>query len=68
MAPGDTARLYHRLSSYAPEREFTVPIDDPRVLQDFVANDFATWPAACKAYPPGLPVHELPRSWPPVAA
>ena len=27
MPPGDTARLYHRLSSYAPEREFTVPIE-----------------------------------------
>jgi hypothetical protein len=67
MAPGDTARLYHRLSSYAPEREFMVPIDDPRVVQDFVANDFATWPPACKAYPPGLPVVELPREWPAVA-
>ncbi len=66
MAPGDTARLYHRLSSYEPAREFLVPIDDPRVLQDFVGNDFATWPAACKAYPPGLPAVELPRDWPPV--
>lgn len=68
MAPGDTARLYHHLTSYTPEREFTVPIDDPRVLQDFVANDFATWPAPCKSYPDGLPVVELPRSWPAVAA
>jgi SagB-type dehydrogenase family enzyme len=64
MAPGDTARLYHRLTSYSPEREWTVPLDDPRVLQDFVPNDFATWPAPCKAYPPGLAVVELPRSWP----
>jgi nitroreductase len=68
MASGDTARLYHRLTSYEPEREFTVPIDDPRVLQDFVANDFERWPAPCKAYPTGLPVVELPRSWPAVAA
>ncbi len=66
MAPGEVTRLYHRLSSYAPEREFTVPIDDPRVVQDFVANDFATWPPACKVYPPGLPVVELPREWPAV--
>jgi SagB-type dehydrogenase family enzyme len=68
MAAGDTARRYHALSSYAPEREFMVPIGDPRVLQDFVANDFARWPAACKAYPPGLPVVELPHEWPAVAA
>src|SRR3954471_10983843 len=67
MAPGDTARLYHRLSSYEPEREFTVPIDDPLVLRDFVANDFDSWPAACKAYPDGLPVVELPQRWPDVA-
>ncbi len=65
MAPGDTARLYHRLTSYSPEREWTDPVDDPRVLQDFVPNDFATWPAACKAYPAGLPALELPRDWPP---
>ena len=64
MPPGDTARLYHRLSSYEPEREFTVPIDDPLVLQDFVANDFARWPAPCKVYPDGLPRVELPRAWP----
>src|SRR4051812_18793256 len=30
MAPGDTARLYHRLTSYTPDREWTTPVDDPR--------------------------------------
>jgi SagB-type dehydrogenase family enzyme len=64
MPPGDTARLYHRLSSYAPEREFTVPIDDPLVLQDFVANDFARWPEPCKTYADELPTVVLPREWP----
>jgi SagB-type dehydrogenase family enzyme len=68
MTAGDTARLYHRLTSYSPEREWTVPLDDPRVVQDFVPNDFDTWPAPCKSYPPGLPVAELPRTWPAVAA
>ena len=68
MAPGDAVRLYHELTSYSPEREWTVPIDDPRVLQDFVSNDLETWPAPCKAYPPGLPVLELPRDWPAAAA
>jgi hypothetical protein len=64
MAPGDTARLYHRLTSYSPEREWTDPIDDQRVVQDFVPNDLETVPPFCKAYDDGLPVVELPRDWP----
>ena len=64
MAPGDTARLYHRLTSYGREREWDAPVDDPRVLRDFEANVRATFPAHCKAYPAGLPVVELPRKWP----
>ncbi len=72
MAPGDSARLYHRLTSYDltswdPAENWVTPVDDPRVLQDFVPNDLATFPALCKAYPPGLPTVELPRSWPPGA-
>jgi len=68
MAPGDAARLYHQLTSYAPDREWTTPVADPRVLQDFVPNDYATWPKQVKAYPAGLPVTALPRVWPPPAA
>jgi SagB-type dehydrogenase family enzyme len=64
MAAGDTARLYHRLTSYEPEREWDAPVDDPRVLRDFEPNVRETFPAHCKAYPDGLPVVELPRSWP----
>ena len=64
MAEGDTARLYHRLTSYESEGwDWDVKVDDPLVLQDFVANDFATWPAPCKTYPDGLPVVGLPREW-----
>src|SRR3954452_13454580 len=63
MAAGDTARLYHRLTSYSPEREFTDPIDDPRIVQGFVQNDYATVPPFCKAYPDGLARVELPREW-----
>ena len=63
MASGDTARLYHQLTSYTPERAWDAPVDDPRVLQDFKANVRDTFPAPCKAYPAGLPVVELPRSW-----
>ena len=68
MAPGDTARLYHELTSYEPGREWTTPVGDLRVRQDFVPNDLETLPAPCKAYPSDLPVVELPRNWPPVAA
>jgi hypothetical protein len=64
MAPGDTARLYHRLTSYdSVGWDWDVKADDPLVLQDFVPNDFATWPAACKTYADGLPVAALPREW-----
>ncbi|MEP6638152.1 MAG: hypothetical protein ABJC39_02285 [Chloroflexota bacterium] len=70
MPPGDTARLYHRLTSYSyiPGEEWPPPADDQRVLQDFVPLDLERLPAPCKAYPHGLPVLALPRSWPPVEA
>jgi SagB-type dehydrogenase family enzyme len=63
MPPGDTSRLYHRLTAYSPEREFTDPLDDPRIVQGFVQNDYATVPPFCKAYPEGLARVELPREW-----
>jgi SagB-type dehydrogenase family enzyme len=68
MAPGDTVRLLHRLTSYEPGREWTTPVDDPRVRHDLVPNDLATFPAPCKAYPPGRPAIALPREWPQPAA
>jgi hypothetical protein len=69
MAPGDTARLYHRLTSYGPEKEFpATPVDHPLVLQDFVANDIATWPPQVKADSDGLERVDLPRDWPAVDA
>jgi hypothetical protein len=64
VAAGDTARLYHRLTSYEPDREWDEPVDDPRVLTDFEPNVRATFPAHSKTYPPGLPAVELPRRWP----
>jgi SagB-type dehydrogenase family enzyme len=66
--PGETARLYHRLTSYVPEREWTDPVDDPRVRHDFVPNDLDIVPAPCKAYAPGLPRVALPSDWPRVEA
>lgn len=69
MAPGDTARLYHQLTSYAAGDDFPAPpADHPLVLQDLVANDLATWPWPCKRYPDDLPRVALPREWPEVPA
>ena len=70
MAPGDTARLYHRLSSYSgdPAIEWPTPIDHPLVRQDFAPNDRPTFPAHRKVYPDGLPSVELPAAWAPVHA
>jgi hypothetical protein len=64
MTDGDTARTYHRLSSYEPGREWTDPIDDPLVLQDFQPNDFDRVPPPVKSYRSGLPVTSLPRDLP----
>ena len=68
MAPGDVARLYHRLSSYwhVPGAEWPPPIDHPLVRPDFVANHRPTFPPHRKAYPDGLPSVELPATWPSV--
>jgi hypothetical protein len=69
MAPGDTARLYHELTSYGPEKEFpAAPVDHPLVVQDFVANDISVWPPQVKAYPDALERVALPRDWPAVDA
>ena len=63
--PGDTARLYHRLSSnaYVPAELDPRPASHPLVRQDFVRNDLPTFPAPFKSYPPGLPRVALPRTW-----
>ena len=68
MRPGVRVRLYHELTSYSPETEIWVPRDDARLLQDHVANDFATWPWPCKRYADELPAVALPREWPGVTA
>src|SRR4051812_37007543 len=62
MASGDTARLYHRLSSYSgdPRIDWPTPVDHPLVLQDFVPNDRPTFPEHHKRYRDNLPSVELP--------
>jgi SagB-type dehydrogenase family enzyme len=65
MAPGDTARRYHALTSYSIDTDWDAPASDPRLVQGFTANDVATFPPPSKAYAEALPGVELPRSWPP---
>ncbi|MDA0182843.1 hypothetical protein OJ997_21200 [Solirubrobacter phytolaccae] len=63
MVSGDVARLYHALTSYKAGDDFPAPpADHPLVLQDLVANDFATWPYPYKRYPADLPRVELTRT------
>ncbi len=58
----------HRLTSYEPGREWTDPIDDPRVRKDFVPNDAGRLPYFYKRYAPGLPTLALPRDLPATSA
>lgn len=57
------AGLLHRLTSYVGDREWDVPVDDPRVRHDLVPNDPATRPPFVKGYP-GRAVLPLPRELP----
>ena len=62
------AGLLHRLTSYAPGRDWDVPVDDPRIRQDLTPNDPATLPPPVKQYAAGPPVTPLPRDLPPSSA
>src|SRR6266498_808058 len=55
----------HRLTSYEPGREWTEPVDDPRLLQDLEVNDLARFPWFFKRYEQSLPRVALPRDLPP---
>ena len=58
----------HRLTSYAPGREWDEPIDDPRVVQDLEVNDLDQLPWFYKRYEQPLPRVELPRTLPSTTA
>jgi SagB-type dehydrogenase family enzyme len=58
------AGLLHRLTSYTPDRDWDVPVDDPRVRHDLVPNDLATLPPPVKQYDAGLPITPLTRELP----
>jgi SagB-type dehydrogenase family enzyme len=57
------AGLLHRLTSYTVERDWDVPLDDPRLRHDLVPNDPPTMPPPMKVYR-DLPVLPLPRDLP----
>jgi nitroreductase family protein len=54
----------HRLTSYAPGRDWDVAIDDPRIVQDLEANDMARLPWFFKRYAERMPRLPLPRELP----
>lgn len=58
----------HRLTSYEPAREWTEPIDDPRIVQDLEVNDLDRLPWFYKRYDADLPRMELPRDLPATTA
>ena len=58
----------HRLTSYEPGREWDVPVDDPRVVQDLEVNDLDRFLWFYKRYVPSLPRVALPRNLPPTTA
>ena len=58
-----THRL-HRLTSYQPDREWTEPLDDERVVRDLTLEDPARRPMPYKDYPGDLPRTVLPTALP----
>jgi hypothetical protein len=64
-AGGETAtQRLHRLTSYEPGRDWTVPADDPGVVQDLQVNDPVRLPWFFKRYPQRLARLRLPRELP----
>ena len=64
MGVETATQTLHRLTSYEPGREWDVPIDDPRVLQDLEVNDLERLPWFYKRYAQSLLRVPLPRSLP----
>ncbi|MEV7621713.1 nitroreductase family protein [Actinoplanes sp. NPDC089786] len=64
----NAAQTLHRLTSYEPGREWTDPIADPRIVQDFSPNDFSRLPWFFKRFSPELPRLPLPPSLPPTSS
>jgi len=65
MASDETrTQLLHRLTSYVPDREWTEPLDDERVVADYVLNDESHRPMPYKDYDDDLTRVLLPTDLP----
>jgi hypothetical protein len=58
----------HRITSYAPGREWDEPPDDPEVVQDLEANDLSRFPWFTKRYDNPIERVSLPRDLPTTTA
>ena len=59
-----STHVLHRLTSYVPDREWDVALDDPRLVHDLVTNDIGRLPWFYKRYQRELPRIALPRDLP----
>ena len=61
MTEPNAAQVYHQLTSYDTQREWTDPVADPRIVAGFTPMDPGRFPPSMKGYPGGLPRTPLPR-------
>ncbi|WP_299443513.1 hypothetical protein [uncultured Phycicoccus sp.] len=64
MADETATQLLHRLTSYQPDREWTEPLDDDRIVRELAVNDAARRPLPYKAYDEDLDRLLLPTDLP----
>ena len=69
MRPAETAtQKLHRITSYAPGRQWDEPPSEPEVVHDFKTNDLTRFPWFTKRYLEPLARVALPRSLPATSA
>ncbi|MEK6226639.1 MAG: hypothetical protein AABM40_10165 [Chloroflexota bacterium] len=67
--PAETAtQKLHRITSYAPGREWDEPPNEPEVVQDLVTNDLSRFPLFTKRYDEPIARVALPRNLPTTTA
>jgi nitroreductase len=63
-----STQALHRLTSYRPDRDWTEPVSDPRIVQDLEVNDLERVPWPYKRYDRDLPRIRLPEDLPATTA
>ena len=61
MTEPSAAQVYHQLTSYDTQRDWTAPVADPRIVAGFTPMDPGRFPPSMKRYPGDLPRTPLPR-------